>query len=87
MGYTQQQAEKINKTSIEVAEKRTDAIQEYSEVLSKDSIKNYTGVMGKLPYVDESGDLVYLDPFELLLKHAPSKISPELKTIIDAIFE
>ena len=74
--YSPQQAKIINKASIEAAKKMTDAIREYQKVVDANGLRHYREAMGKLPYIDSSGGLNYLDPLEVILSHDVSKISP-----------
>jgi hypothetical protein len=66
--YSPQQTKIINKASIEAAEKMTDAILSYQKVVDTDTLMHYHEAMGKLPYIDESGELNYLDPLKIIFK-------------------
>ena len=59
----------------------TDAIQKYSELVDLDTLRHYhdaiCGTNNGLPFIDESGNLTYLDPVEITIRHNASKINPE----------
>jgi len=81
MKYTPQQAKQINETSAKLAEQITETWQVYLRIDAEIAIE-YDKSVGKLPYVDKSGNLTYLDPVELLIKHDIPKISPRLARAI-----